>query len=1156
MSSLLKAVKNTKMNHELSFFGRNFGAVGHLLVFNFALVAVNVIAGLLGLQLAAPPGYATVIWPPSGIALAALVLFGPALLPGIFVASVIINIYVGGTGLPGVTMAFAIAFGSTLQALVARAVLQKVFGRVLTFDAWRDLGIGAIIAAPLSCVIGASVGSISLFAGGFIPLAAIPETWVTWWTGDTLGVIVFLPLALLAPGIKPRIRLLNSNLRGFSAVSILSVLLPLGISFYSFVLVSHLNYQRGSDEFDKVTEDNHFSLSFRFDKYEQALDAGVAMFDAAERVTLPEWERYFDSADLLANLPGINGMGYIENVRDGEHDAFLEQARADGVEGLQIKGEGPETFVIKYITPIAPNQAAVGLNIAFEESRYAAAVRAAETGQARITNRIVLVQDKTRSVGFLILKPFYERGVDLSTPQLRRNSLEGWVYAPLVSHVFLSDLTPRQGQDFNLRIYDGTEINPDRLIFADQPAEVSEKSDFTRQVTVDFLGVPWTLVWHSLPEFDKNHTSVLPMILLGLGIVVSGLSGSLIMSYVRREDTIREQVRNQTQIIAARERMSQSLLDTAHCAILMIDVDGVVKLGNNYAGEFLVDGAASKLLGMQLHDILPVFRDVDFRDLARSGRRLSNVTFEIQTRIGPRIFNFHITPWQDHRDRPRFTLLGDDITLQKTHERALERNNRRWLTALAGSGIGVFELDLEQQSSIVNDTWWKIFGVAPRDDVNPQSFFKDRIHPEDVERLTENDSRCLAGDIRTSVTDIRFRHSSGQWRWLRSHANIYTHDVEGKPSRMIGTQFDVTELKRAEAELQESLETFRIAHQDAPVGIALVDGAGRMTRVNAALCALAERSEAKLVSAPRGDLAVAEDRAQIVAALDEARALPGKSVSQEWRLSRPDGGSVWVRSSIAVARAETGERALFVETFEDIDAARKVDQLKTEFVSTVSHELRTPLTAIRGALWLINREISAGREEKAVSLLDVASSNCEQLIHLVNDILDTDKLASGQMDFTFELHDIEALLLESIEVNQTYAAEREIVTALKVKCAGTEIEIDAARFRQVISNLLSNAIKFSPEHSTVRVGCFQVDDHVRIEIADQGPGISPQLQEQIFERFKQLRQTEIHKHSGSGLGLHISKMIVQAMHGRIGVVSTPGNGAVFWLELPVARRDE
>lgn len=1132
-----------------SFSSLRFGT--KLLLLNLGLMLANFLAGLLGLQMAAPPGYATVIWPPSGLAVAAVIFFGAGLLPGVFIASLLINLYIGGTTPTALAVALVIAFGSTLQAYAALLLLRRYFGREINLPSWPSLAGAMAIAAPGTCVIAATVGTGALFGFGFVSASDVPQNWLTWWIGDTIGVMVFLPLALLAPGVKAPISFMQIELRSFTAISVFSVLLPLGISFYSYMLVSHLNFQRAHSDFETITEDNRFSLSFRFAKYEQALDAGVAIFDGADEITLPEWQRYFTTAQLMENLAGINGMGFIEFVREGELEAFLADADADGVGGLEVKGEGPEHFIIKYIVPVAPNEKAVGLNIAFEESRYAAAVRSAETGEARITNRIVLVQDKTKSVGFLILKPLYARDLPLSSPEERRRALLGWVYAPLVSHVFLSDLTSRQGLDFNLRIYDGPTVDEERLIFADQTGLDPSRSDYSRQMTFDVLGVPWTLVWDSLPAFDQRHRSILPFVLLGLGIVVSALSGSLIMSYSRREDAIREQVRNQTDVIAARERMSQSLLDTAHCAILMVGGDGIVRLANSYAGHLVDSPERVDLAGRKLGDIVPAFKTLNLGQIGEEGKRLSDQAVEINTKNDHRVFNFHITPWRDHKDRPRFTVLGDDVTLQKSHERALETNNRRWLTALSGSGIGVFEIDLETQTSIVNDTWWNIFGHTPSDE-DPQAFFMAHINQDDAKRLFENDRRCIAGEIQTSVTDVRFLHSSGDWRWLRSHANVNTYDQKGTPTRLIGTQFDVTKLKNAEAELQESLETFRVAHEGAPVGIALIDGSGRMTRVNTALCTMSERHKDELLAASRGELCALTDRDKVLGAFQEAEANPGESVSCEWQLVKKTGETTWVRSSIALARADGGARALFVETYEDIDAARKLDQLKNEFVSTVSHELRTPLTAIRGALWLISREVNAEGENKAASLLDIASSNCEQLIYLVNDILDTEKLASGEVDFDFARHNVEELLLEAVEANRTYAIERKIRTELDLNSPNANANVDAGRFRQVVSNLLSNAIKFSPESSAVQVRSRRVGAHIRIEVADSGPGISEQMQEIVFDRFKQLRQSQMDKQNGSGLGLYISQMIMRGMHGRIGVDSTKGEGSIFWLELPLA----
>ncbi|MGR3803186.1 CHASE domain-containing protein [Marinibacterium profundimaris] len=1140
------------------------------------LALVNAAAGLLGLQLAVPPGFATIIWPPSGIAIAALLVFGAPVWPGVFLGSLAVNLYIGGAvssdGIvwPAVWVAGAIASGSTLQAVLARALLIMRFGRLLELRTWIELVVAMIIAGPLCSLVAASIGTGTLMLTGVVALPDAAHNWLVWWFGDTFGVIVFLPLALLAPGIAAPIRFRDATVRGFNALSVLSVVLPLGISFYSYVLLSNVHHDRAVSDFNKLTDDNLFALQFRFAKYEQALDAGVALFRGSDRVTLEEWEDYFDTARLTENLPGINGMGLIEYVPPGEEDAFLERARQDGAGAIEIKGEGPETFVIKYILPVEPNREAVGLNIAFEDSRYQAATRSAETGQAAITNRIALVQDKTQSAGFLIMKPIYAEGAPLATAEDRRAAIEGWVYAPLVSHRFLSDLTQRQGVDFELYVHDGSEPARETLIFstadpddtgAPEETRVSDRDPRFRTVqTIETLGVPWTLVWESLPDFERRHRTELPFLLLGIGLVVSGLSGSLIMSYVRREDAVTRQVQAQTLVIAARERLSQSLLDTSEGIILLVDGDGVIRRANTYATNlFSPEETSTGLSGRRLDDIMPGF-DADRLAAFASGEPSAKdspdtfSTLRIDSARGSRLFNVRVTAWTDQDNAQRFSVLGDDVTLQHEQARALEVINRRWTTALAGSGIGVFDVDLETNTSIVNDTWWHILGLDPSDR-DPQSIFMSHVHPDDLGRMLQNDRDCIEGRTSLSNTEIRVRHSDGQWRWLHSNATVFTNGTDsGRPSRhLIGTQQDITALKTAEAELQESLETFRIAHAGAPVGIALLDETGRFSRVNEALCRLARRDEAQLLSNFREELAIPEDRGIIDETMAAGLAGDSEGATREWRMARPNGDHVWVRSSIALVRSSDGERRLWVECFEDIDAARQIDQMKTEFISTVSHELRTPLTAIRGALGLITALAKHQLDTKPAHLLDIASRNCEQLIHLVNDILDMEKLASGKMDMALERRELDALIGESIEANATYATEREITTVADLGCDGAMVEVDAVRFQQVMSNLLSNAVKFSERSSAITVRSRPVGaDMIRIEVIDTGPGIPADMQEAIFDRFKQIRRAEMEKQKGTGLGLYISRMMTGAMKGTIGVDSTPGEGSTFWLEFPRA----
>ena len=170
------------------------------------LAALYIVTGKLGLLLALPPGYATIIWPPSGIALGALIVHGWRLWPGVLLGSFLLNLYTSGAYQPetGISaskcvIALSIAAGSSLQALAGYLVVKRVFGLPLELRHIKDVMLLFAACCPAACVIAASVGIGSLYVAGEITMSQLPYNWFTWWFGDMLGVIVFLPLALVAP---------------------------------------------------------------------------------------------------------------------------------------------------------------------------------------------------------------------------------------------------------------------------------------------------------------------------------------------------------------------------------------------------------------------------------------------------------------------------------------------------------------------------------------------------------------------------------------------------------------------------------------------------------------------------------------------------------------------------------------------------------------------------------------------------------------------------------------------------------------------------------------------------------------------------------------------------------------------------------------------
>ncbi|MDH5360193.1 MAG: PAS domain-containing sensor histidine kinase [Gammaproteobacteria bacterium] len=236
----------------------------------------------------------------------------------------------------------------------------------------------------------------------------------------------------------------------------------------------------------------------------------------------------------------------------------------------------------------------------------------------------------------------------------------------------------------------------------------------------------------------------------------------------------------------------------------------------------------------------------------------------------------------------------------------------------------------------------------------------------------------------------------------------------------------------------------------------------------------------------------------------------------------------------------------------DITHRKETDKLKNEFISTVSHELRTPLTSISGTLSLLESNAIIALPEKAHHLVCLAHRNALRLTHLVNDILDIDKLGFGDLPLELQRTDLIAVIKDAIEENIGYADNLHIKVELTDSPVSIFILGNTERLNQVLTNLLSNAAKYSPEDDSVLVSVHELDNRVRVEVQDNGPGIEPQFHDKVFQKFSQGDTSDSRFQYGSGLGLSIAKLIVEKHHGKIGFDTEPGKGTCFWFELPLA----
>ena len=286
-------------------------------------------------------------------------------------------------------------------------------------------------------------------------------------------------------------------------------------------------------------------------------------------------------------------------------------------------------------------------------------------------------------------------------------------------------------------------------------------------------------------------------------------------------------------------------------------------------------------------------------------------------------------------------------------------------------------------------------------------------------------------------------------------------------------------------------------------------------------------------------------------ALVEAARL-GEAESREWTYVRDDGTTFPVSLSVTKRTDESGETVGYLFVAADVTQAREVARLKDEFVGLISHELRTPLSSILGYLELLRDDDANPLSDEQEQYLGVAERNAHRLLRLVGDLLFTAQVESGK--FPLDLKDVtlEHTVTAAVESARPVAAAAGITVIEEVLDATPVTYGDPVRLGQVCDNLISNAIKFTPNGGTVTVSLAKTETDAVITVRDTGMGIAASELDQLFSRFFRATTATRNAVPGVGLGLTITKAIVTAHHGEMGVSSEEGVGTEFSVTLPLA----
>jgi hypothetical protein len=499
----------------------------------------------------------------------------------------------------------------------------------------------------------------------------------------------------------------------------------------------------------------------------------------------------------------------------------------------------------------------------------------------------------------------------------------------------------------------------------------------------------------------------------------------------------------------------------------------------------------------------------------------------------------------------------------------LQVKEERLRLATEAAGVGIWELDLETFQAWRSELHDRAFGLETM--LPEWSFerFLTYVHPDDRERVSRTMKAAMEAQGSFSQ-EFRVFWPDGSLHWMAARGAVKV-DAQGRARKMVGTNLDITAARRAEQELYEGEQRFRAVVASLSEGITLQDAKGvlRLTNKSAErhLGLSFDQMAGRTSFDPRWR-AVGED-GQPLAGQDHPAMLALRTrqpiTGLVMGIHRPDGTLVWLSVNSQPIFEQDGETlAGVVSSFFDITEQKRADEererllkqlgeavrLRDEFLSIASHELNTPLTSLSLKLQTLTRAADANPQAGSTPLLrrdiELMRRQVHRLAALVNDLLDVSRISTGRMRLTLEPVDLSELLHEVVSRFEPEAARAGC--RLEVRVAPSVVgHWDRGRLEQVISNLLSNALKYGAGQP-VRISMEPVGERVRLVVQDQGIGISPEAIHRIFEKFE--RDVSDRHYGGLGLGLYVTRQIVEAFRGEIRVESAPARGATFTVELP------
>ena len=503
--------------------------------------------------------------------------------------------------------------------------------------------------------------------------------------------------------------------------------------------------------------------------------------------------------------------------------------------------------------------------------------------------------------------------------------------------------------------------------------------------------------------------------------------------------------------------------------------------------------------------------------------------------------------------------LERDIAERRRMEVALRENEERLRLALDAARMGQWEWNIVTGEIAWSAQCLAIYGLPSGTHMTYERFLQ-ALHPEDRGQVEEALHRAVANHAAYDE-EKRVIWPDGSVHWTASRGKVYC-DASGQPVRMTGVTFDITERKQAEVALRATEARYRALFEHAPDGILIADPKSSYLDANASICRMLGYTRDELIGLDASDIVAREEISNIQPALNAIKAT--STYHREWKLKRKD-GSVF-KAEVSATMIPDGNLLGMIRDITDrkqaeenlrkakhaAEAAKfeaeRANRAKDHFLAVLSHELRTPLAAVLPALEILNTRLSGDD----LKLAEMVRRNVELEARLIDDLLDITRVARGKVELNLQPVDLRHELERAIEICRPSLDAGALRFSVECGARPLTVEGDPVRLQQVFWNLLQNAIKFTPPGGRVALEARASGDLAVIQITDSGCGIEPEKMPALFSAFSQGGRSTTRQFGGLGLGLAISKALVELHGGAISAASAGhSRGATFTVELPL-----